>query len=417
MKQRFLYTLAILFVSMQTFAQGTVKYEYDANNRLTQVTYDNGFTETFTYDELGNRLTMKVVGTVKEGEETNGEVRFGSLFYKLNSKDLEAEVVRTVPNRQGSIVAVPGSITYKGNVYTVTSISNTFSADAIGSITIPNSVTRIPYSAFSFKSCLRIIIVDSENRAYDSRDNCNAIIERGTNKLIVGIRTSTIPNSVECIGEYSFQNCGKLTTVTVPRSVTAIGDYAFSYCYDLTTITLGNYLTTIGNGAFKYCTGLKSVIIPNSVTNIGSDAFSRCSGLTSVVLSNSLESIEDYAFYGCENLISVTINQKVPLIIGDHTFSNCANATLYVPQGCVDAYRNADGWGEFKDIVEIISDIPGDANNDGKVDIDDINAIVHYILTGDLQGLNSKNVHGGEEGEITVVDIVKLLNKIKLTQK
>ena len=60
MKQRFLYTLAILFVSMQTLAQGTVKYEYDSNNRLTQVTYSNGVTVTYTYDNLGNRLSKKV---------------------------------------------------------------------------------------------------------------------------------------------------------------------------------------------------------------------------------------------------------------------------------------------------------------------------------------------------------------------
>ena len=64
MKRRLLYTLAILFVSLQTFAQSTTKYEYDSNNRLIQVTYSNGVTVSYTYDELGNRLSKKVTAGV-----------------------------------------------------------------------------------------------------------------------------------------------------------------------------------------------------------------------------------------------------------------------------------------------------------------------------------------------------------------
>ena len=59
MKRRLIYTLALLLATMQTFAQSTTKYRYDANNRLTQVTYGNGVTITYTYDALGNRLSKK----------------------------------------------------------------------------------------------------------------------------------------------------------------------------------------------------------------------------------------------------------------------------------------------------------------------------------------------------------------------
>ena len=65
MKRRLIYTLAIMFASLQAFAQGTVKYEYDALNRLTQVKYSNGVTVTYTYDNLGNRLSKKVTGGVR----------------------------------------------------------------------------------------------------------------------------------------------------------------------------------------------------------------------------------------------------------------------------------------------------------------------------------------------------------------
>ena len=78
MKRRLLYTLAILFVSLQTFAQSTKnKYEYDDNNRLSKITYSNGVTVSYTYDALGNRLSKKVTGAapIKKGDVNNdGEV-------------------------------------------------------------------------------------------------------------------------------------------------------------------------------------------------------------------------------------------------------------------------------------------------------------------------------------------------------
>lgn len=59
MKHRIIYILALLFASLQTFAQ-TNTFEYDANHRLTKVTYSNGVTVKYSYDELGNRTSEKV---------------------------------------------------------------------------------------------------------------------------------------------------------------------------------------------------------------------------------------------------------------------------------------------------------------------------------------------------------------------
>lgn len=64
MKRRLIYTLAMMLAVVQAFGQGTVKYEYDALNRLTQVTYGNGVTVSYTYDALGNRLSKKVTGSL-----------------------------------------------------------------------------------------------------------------------------------------------------------------------------------------------------------------------------------------------------------------------------------------------------------------------------------------------------------------
>ena len=95
------------------------------------------------------------------------------------------------------------------------------------SVTIPNSVTNIGERVFSGCSSLASIIVDKGNPYYDSRDNCNAIIETKSNTLISGCKNTIIPNSVTSIGESAFYNCSGLTSITVPESVSSIGYYAF----------------------------------------------------------------------------------------------------------------------------------------------------------------------------------------------
>ena len=102
---------------------------------------------------------------------------------------------------------------------------------------LPNSVTSIGESAFSGCSGLEKIAVESGNSCYDSRDNCNSIIDTETNTLIVGCKNSVIPNSVTSIGDCAFYGCSGLTKLTLPNSVRSIGDGAFSECSGLAKIT------------------------------------------------------------------------------------------------------------------------------------------------------------------------------------
>ncbi len=111
-------------------------------------------------------------------------------------------------------------------------------------------------------------------------------------------------------------------------------------------------MTSIGGSAFSGCSGLTSVTIPSSVASIGDAAFGGCSGLTSVTIPNSVTSIGGSAFRDCSGLTSVTIDRTQPLSIGSNTFSNRANATLYVPAGSKEAYEAADYWKEFKEIKD-----------------------------------------------------------------
>ena len=113
------------------------------------------------------------------------------------------------------------------------------------------SVSNINYNPFIFCQNLTSIIVEEGNVNYDSRNNCNAIIETSTNTLISGCKNTIILNSISRIGNYAFYGCSGLTSITIPNSVTNIGDYAFSKFSDLASvISLNPTPPTCGTNVF-----------------------------------------------------------------------------------------------------------------------------------------------------------------------
>ena len=143
-------------------------------------------------------------------------------------------------------VTIPESVTsIKGRAFCECS--------GLTSITIPAGVTRIEEAAFEGCSGLTSIVVDKENKYYDSRNNCNAIIATESNTLVIGCKNTTIPASVTRLGENAFADCSGLTSITIPQSVTSIGYYTFAGCSDLTSITIPQSVTSIGDYAFASC--------------------------------------------------------------------------------------------------------------------------------------------------------------------
>ena len=239
-------------------------------------------------------------------------------------------------------------------------------------LTIPSSVTSIGDNAFLGCSGLTSINVESGNPKYDSRDNCNAIIETATNTLINGCSKTIIPSSVTSIGESAFEYCSGLTSVTIPNSVTSIGDYAFVHS-GLTSLTIPSSVISIGDGAFSGCSGLTSLTIlcpsvydcfegntsikelslGDKVTSIPGYAFKGCSGLASVTIGNNVTSIGGYAFFDCSGLTDVFCYALAPPIFFLKCFSNANAITLHVPVSSIDAYKSAVLWRDFGNIVAI----------------------------------------------------------------
>ena len=420
--------------------------------------------KTIQYRSLGIIIGVFFSWIVPSASFAACYVLVDAISYKLNIQELTAHVAyinRDVSCYSGDVV-IPESIVYNGQTYTVTSIGSYAMANpddcySLKSVIIPNSVIQIGSRAFSdcwglttvtigngvksiggeafyyctsltsitipssvtdlqtgddgiFCGCtsLASIIVDPNNTTYDSRDNCNAIIEKSTNTLIAGCYNTVIPHSVSKIDRSAFYECTNLTSIEIPNSVTSIGDYAFRDCTGLTSVTIGNSVTDIGYGAFGGCTGLTSVTIPNSVTSIGSyafnntawynnqpdgliyindvlykykgempegtsisirngtvcivgSAFSGCTGLTSVTIPNSITTIGSSTFNGCTGLTSVTIPNSVTSI-EENAFYRCIGlASVTIPSSVTSIGRSA-----FERCTGLTSvTIPGSVNSIG----------------------------------------------------
>ena len=212
-------------------------------------------------------------------------------------------------------------------------------------IHIPASVESIA-EGFAAYCPLTKITVDPDNKFYDSRNDCNAVICKKTNTLVQGCCNTVIPEGVKVIGHSSFQGCGRsgaqFTSIAIPKSVTKIADSAFYDCNRLENILIPSGVREIGKYAFSDCYSLAILHLPDSVKKIGTHAFESCKKLCYLrIPCNAV--VEDEAFFytSYDRLIVYTCLSKAEELI--QRFPDNLRYALFAIDGYAQELLDMDG--------------------------------------------------------------------------
>lgn len=206
-----------------------------------------------------------------------------------------------------------------------------FESSGLQQIVIPATLTTMFDNPFQNCLDLASIVVEEGNPRYDSRDNCNGIIETGTNTLVTA---------------------GPATVI--PQTVTRLGEMVFGYRTDLTSFDVPDNIIEVQRNAFYECTKLQSVTIPNSVEKIGQGVFCYCYALKTVKIGSGIKNLGPGIFYYCYNLTDLYVNATtVPQSTGNpFEGMNAQNLTIHVPAEALEDYENTSPWSNYNLVGE-----------------------------------------------------------------
>lgn len=281
------------------------------------------------------------------------------------------------------------------------------------------------------------------------------------------IKNITIPKSVTLIGQYAFYGCKNLTDVTVNwEEPIAIEENVFSTRANVVLhVPLGCKTAYEAADVWKdfkeitdeYTEGGVSfaskedgslqlssvdnssaeVVIPStltvdgqeySVTGIAESAFENNETLERVSIPGQISEIGENAFAGCKNLLAIYNYGENPadltgtvkvltrsveeITVAERVFAgvDLESCVLYVPAGCYQKYRAAEGWNEFLHIREMIN---GDINGNGVVNDLDREAIVNHIMGNSPEGFDVDAADVNKDGNVDVADVVEFTNAVE----
>ena len=270
-------------------------------------------------------LSIIVVAPITVNASEDDELTYGDFQYKI-----EDDNSCTITDYDGmaSSLSIPSAI----NGHTVKQIDTGALSDnrIITSVTIPNGVTTIGFSAFNgciklekikFSSNLDTVCENAFNNTKWFNNQSNGLVYVG--KVAYKYKGDmprntkiTVKSDTVSISESAFKDCANLTAILIPSSVKHIDKYAFYNCQGLTKLNFNDGIERIENDAFGSCEKLTSVNFSESLKSIGAFAFVECKKLSEITIPQSVTSVGEYAFSGCENLASVTVSDDLPYVGG-----------------------------------------------------------------------------------------------------
>ncbi|MBQ9555386.1 MAG: leucine-rich repeat protein [Muribaculaceae bacterium] len=270
-------------------------------------------------------------------------------------------------------------------------------------VTIPASADSVNGDAFTYDPALQYIMVKADNPKYTSVNGI--LFSKDRTRLLAfadGHGTEyTVPDGTQAIGPEAFRGATALTSVTMPKSLQQIGRYAFFDCSSLSGMNVPYGVTSIGNYAFGSCSALESADLPSTLTELGYNAF-----------------------YNVPDLATLTVRATTPPTCNIYTNprtgetsepfidSHYSNVQLIVPSGCAQAYRAANVWKKFQNITEATfpaDALRGDVNNDGRVSIDDVTALIDYLL-GSTGNISVQAADADLDNRVSIDDVTALID-------
>ena len=296
---------------------------------------------------------------------------------------------------------------------------------ALTTVSLPASVREMGRGAFMRCTALKSLSVSSAGQLQALGDfallDCPALTSINLGKAVKSIGSRALAGTglntldlnastaLERIGDWAM-TLTPVTTVSLPGNVNQLGEGVFLYDKDLTSATLGQKLADVGDYAFAG-TSLQGNLTFTGLKSLGDYALYNIQALTSVELPATTEHLGTRSMAGMTGLTELSSKAQTPPALGEQVWDGVIQSTipLSVPNGSIDRYKGADQWMEFLFANQWIK---GDVNNDGSVNISDINVIVSIILGAKVDSETMLRADVNEDGTVNISDVNLLLSII-----
>ena len=267
--------------------------------------------------------------------------------------------VRTIGKRAFANCPVLASVQFNGGVESIGEEAFAECGKLTG-ITVPWTVQEIGPRAFPYNT-IESLSVEAGNTKYDSRSNCNAVIESATATLVRACKNTRIPSSVSKLGDYSYSGAD-ITEFDIPKTINSLGDGVFYGCGNLTRVGIHDGITELPAATFAQC-GFTEFTVPETVTKIGNDIFNGCTKLTNLTLHDGITEIPECMCLKCEALKEFTFLPTVTRI-GFEAFRNTGLTEVTIPAATTELNHTAFGFCSLKHLTVEEGNPKYDSRND-----------------------------------------------------